>query len=77
MPLPTKKDLVERIGMSVDYWDGQCTAQSIPFTKIGNKIFFTEEQISRILEMHAVEPKRIPTRDEVARKRSSRLRGAS
>jgi hypothetical protein len=73
MALPTKRDLVQRIGMSVDYWDDQCSKQRIPFTKIGNRIFFTEQQIARIVEMHAVEPKTVPTRDEVGRKRAARI----
>lgn len=70
MALPTKVDLVERIGNSIRYWDDQCSKERIPFTRIGKNIYFTEEQIAEIIAMHAVRPKRVPTRDQVGRKRS-------
>ncbi len=71
--LKTKKDLAEITGMSVDYWDDQCAKRLVPFTRLGRKIFFTDEQIARIIAAGAVEPKQVPTRDEVARQRQQRL----
>jgi hypothetical protein len=75
-PLRDKKYLAEVTGMSVDYWDDQCRAEAIPFTRFGRFIKFTDEQIEQIIAMHEVKPKNVPTRDEVARKRSTRVRGA-
>lgn len=71
-PLKDKKYLAEVTGMSVDYWDDQCRAEAIPFTRFGRFIKFTEEQIAQIIAMHAVKPKTVPTRDEVTRKRAAR-----
>lgn len=77
MPLPTKKDLVDRVGMSIDYWDEQCAKQRIPHLRIGRKIYFTEEHIEQIIAMHERRPKHVPTTDEVARRRSERARRAA
>lgn len=71
-PLKTKKDLAEITGMSVDFWDDQCAARRIPFTKFGRVIKFTDEQIAAIVAMYAVEPKTVPTRDEIAARRVRR-----
>lgn len=67
-----KKYLAEITGLSVDYWDGQCSAENIPFTRFGRIIRFTDEQIDEIIAMHARGPKTVPTRDEVARTRAKR-----
>lgn len=72
MALPTKEDLVKRIGMSVDYWDEQCAKQAIPHLRIGRKIHFTEQHIDEIIAMYEVRPKTVPTRDQLAAKRSMR-----
>jgi hypothetical protein len=72
-PLHDKKYLAEITGMSVDYWDDQCSKELIPFTRFGRIIRFTDDQIEEIIEMHARKPKTVPTRDEVARRRSQRM----
>lgn len=71
-PLKDKKYLAEITGMSVGYWDDQCSAENIPFTRFGRYIRFTDEQIEEIIKMHAQRPKTVPTRDEVSRKRAAR-----
>ncbi len=71
-PLKTTKDLAEVTGMSVDFWEDRVRAEAIPCTRFGRFVKFTDEQIDRIIEMHAQEPKGVPTRDEVARKRAKR-----
>lgn len=71
-PMKTTKDLAEVTGMSVDFWEDRVRAESIPFTRFGRFIKFTDEQIEQIISMHAVKPKAVPTRDEVARKRATR-----
>lgn len=76
-PLRDKKYLAEVTGMSVDFWDDQCTKGNIPLTRFGRYIRFTDEQIEQIIAMHAEEPKQVPTQDEVARKRAERIRGAA
>lgn len=76
-PLKDKKYLAEVTGMSVDFWDDQCSKRLIPFTRFGRYIRFTDEQIEQIIAMNAETPKHIPARDEVARKRAERVRGAA
>lgn len=79
MSLPKKEDLVERIGKSVDYWDEQCAARKIPHLRIGRDIYFTEDHIAEIIAMHEVDVSsvKVPTRDEIARKRAERFRRAA
>ncbi len=76
-PLRDKKHLAELTGMSVDFWYEQCSKQRIPHTRFGRYIRFTDEQIEQIVAMYARGPKQVPTRDEVARKRSARARSAA
>lgn len=71
-PMRDKKYLAEVTGMSVDFWDEQCSKERIPHTRFGRYIKFTDEQIAEIIAMYARGPKTVPTRDEVSRRRATR-----
>lgn len=71
-PLRDKRYLAELTGMSVDFWDDQCSKGRVPFTRFGRVIRFTDAQIEQIIAARAVAPKSVPTRDEVGARRARR-----
>lgn len=71
------EDLALRTGMSVSYWERKVSARSIPFTKFGRSVRFTEEQIAQIIADAAEGPKGILNRDEVSARRQQRKAAAA
>lgn len=73
-PLATVAELAAYFRTGEDWIKQGCAARELPFVRRGKSYGFTPEQVEEIIRIRSVEPKRVPTRDEVAERRTQRGR---
>lgn len=70
LELLTVADLAELWKTGEDWLRKGVAARTLPHTRVAGQIRFTRNQAAEILASRAVELARVPTRDEVADRRS-------
>ena len=73
-PLATVEELAAYFRTGKDWIEKGCQNRTLPFVRRGKSYGFTPEQVEEIIRIRSVEPKRVPTRDEVADRRATRGR---